>query len=177
MSRQLNNKRQYAPAASKRRATSSGHSDLQQMVAEKVAVIEKATFAELKQIWTDEFGIVPPPIRAYEIFRRMVAWRFQEQYLGGLSQSARAQLARLMAALDRDPKGERALFRLKPGFTLVREWKGVKYHVQLLDEGFEYQGKVYASLSEIARLITGTRWSGPLFFGLKKTQNGRKVKA
>ncbi len=61
-----------------------------------------------------------------------------------------------------------ALQHLKPGTTLTRQWQGVKHTVQVLDKGFAHRGKPYPTLSSVARAITGTRWSGPVFFGLKK---------
>ncbi len=59
--------------------------------------------------------------------------------------------------------------RLKPGSRLIREWRGEVYRVTVLDDGFDWRGTRYANLSQIARAITGARWSGPLFFGLRKT--------
>lgn len=168
MSKRPNLKSSSTPAVNKRRASSLNGTDLGEIVAAKVADIEQADSSRLKEIWTKELGVTSPPIRAYETFRRMVAWRVQEKYLGGLSQSAMTQLDRLVVALDRDPKGEHIMFKLKPGYTLVREWKGGRHLVKVLVDGFIYEGVTYNSLSEIARLITGTRWSGPLFFGLKK---------
>jgi hypothetical protein len=61
--------------------------------------------------------------------------------------------------------------RIKPGAILVRQWKGQSHRVTVLEDGFAYQGKPYESLSEIARLITGTRWNGPKFFGLRATKD------
>jgi len=161
--------------ARKLRGTIDGrHVALGNFVTAKIAEIEKATIAQMREIWERELSSPLPPIRAYGVLKRILAWRVQEKYLGGVSQSARQQLDRLVAALDRDPKGESATRGLRPGLVLVREWKGTKHQVRVLPEGFEHLGKVYDSLSIVARHITGTRWSGPLFFGLKKT--GRQTK-
>lgn len=149
---------------------------LQEMVVAKVALIEKATIVQMREIWETELVTPVPPIRAYETLRRILAWRVQEKYLGGLSQNSLQELERLGKALERNPGRSNPALRLRPGVTLVREWKGTKHHVRVLPGGFEYLGKTYDSLSIIARTIAGTRWSGPLFFGLKdsKTNKARK---
>jgi Protein of unknown function (DUF2924) len=70
--------------------------------------------------------------------------------------------------MEKDPNSTISNTRvIKPGTRLIRQWQGKSYKVTVAKSGFEYDGQWYASLSEIARLITGTRWSGPLFFGLK----------
>lgn len=134
----------------------------------KIAAIERAGIDVLREIWRRELGGTPPKIRAYGVLKRILAWRVQEKYLGGFSKAVQQQLDRLVAALDRDPKGETASLRLKPGMVLVREWKGTKHQVQVRPDGFEHQGVTYPSLSKVASTIAGSRWSGPLFFGLKR---------
>ena len=143
-------------------------------LATKIQAIEKAPIAEMRRIWVAELGTEPPDIRAYETLRRILAWNVQAKYLGGLSQTAHQHLDRLVAAIDRDPKGKSAVLRLKPGMVLVRTWKGVKHQVLIKPDGFEHTGRSFQSLSEVARHITGTRWSGPLFFGLKKSQTKQR---
>ena len=144
------------------------------IVAEKIAEIEEASISQLREIWEQELLSPIPSIRAYGVLKRILAWRVQEKYIGGISKGASQQLDRLVAVLNRDPKGESAALRLRPGLVLMREWKGIKHQVRVLPEGFEYLGKVYDNLSIIARQITGTRWSGPLFFGLKKAKGRNK---
>jgi hypothetical protein len=85
----------------------------------------------------------------------------QEQALGGLS----ARTRRLLCGPEPSPVRHRRV--LRPGTVLVREWHGVGHQVRVLEEGVLYRGERYRSLSEVARLITDTRWSGPRFFGLK----------
>ena len=91
----------------------------------------------------------------------------QEARLGGLSPKAQKRLRDLGAAFARNPDHQlSSTLGLKPGSALVREWKGIRHHVYVLDDGFAYRGARYATLSEAARTITGSRWSGPRFFGL-----------
>jgi hypothetical protein len=98
--------------------------------------------------------------------RLLLAWRLQEARLGGLSVKARRQLRQLAGAVDPGKPLARAGPALKSGMVLAREWKGVTHRVHVLEDGFAHEGKVYATLSEAARAITGTRWSGPRFFGV-----------
>ena len=135
----------------------------------KMMAIERAGIDLLREIWRRELGTDPPKIRAYGVLKRILAWRVQEKYLGGFSKAVQQQLDRLVAALDRDPKGDNATLRLKPGMVLVREWKGTRHQVLVRPDGFEHQGTTYPSLSKVASTIAGARWSGPLFFGLKRS--------
>ncbi len=101
----------------------------------------------------------------------MLAYKLQEQAYGGLKPEVKRRLRELAAGLHRDSKKTAAQrrdpLRIKPGTRLIRQWEGQTHHVTVGEAGFEYNGERYKSLSAIARLITGTRWSGPLFFGLK----------
>jgi hypothetical protein len=102
---------------------------------------------------------------------RAVAYRMQEVALGGLRPERQRQLQQI--AQQFKEIGEvrrRARLELKSGTRLVREWRGRTHEVLVLDDGFSWQGTRYRSLSAIAREITGTRWSGPLFFGLKQSR-------
>jgi hypothetical protein len=102
---------------------------------------------------------------------RAVAYRLQEVESGGLPKWARQSLAG--SALGADPSDpseaipKSAEPRLKPGARLVREWRGRTNTVIVLDDGFEFEGRPYRSLTQVAHEITGARWSGPRFFGLK----------
>jgi hypothetical protein len=106
-----------------------------------------------------------------------VACRMQEDALGGLAPELRAHLADLAARLASDPNAPlMAPRRIKPGTRLIRDWRGERHQVTVLDDGFAYRDERYGSLSAIARAITGTRWSGPAFFGLKtrRRANGER---
>ncbi|HJY48001.1 MAG TPA: DUF2924 domain-containing protein, partial [Stellaceae bacterium] len=101
-------------------------------------------------------------------FSRSQGHRIQEKAYGGLSRPAQHLLDQMVKAYAAKPNGKIALpRRIKPGSVLVREWKGKSHRVMVLAEGFAYDGETYSNLSEIAVLITGTRWNGPRFFGLR----------
>jgi hypothetical protein len=103
-----------------------------------------------------------------DLLARSIAWRLQEKICGGLPPAQVRALARLAKQLE--TSGEMDLERqrqLKPGTRLVREWHGQVYTVHVLDQGYEFEDRHYASLTPIARQITGAAWSGPRFFGLK----------
>jgi hypothetical protein len=98
-----------------------------------------------------------------------IAHRMQEQELGGLKPATRRFLEK--TAEDHAPRQQMLpVIHMKPGTRLLREWHGVTYEVIIMEGGVQCHGKPYRSLSEVARAITGTRWSGPLFFGLKKQE-------
>lgn len=108
----------------------------------------------------------PPKLKSPEIFRGLLGCKLREQVEGGLSDAARRKLAEI----ERKSKtGERVelLPRLNPGVRLEREYQGVLHEVDVVESGFSYKDTTYGSLSEVARAITGARWSGPRFFGLK----------
>lgn len=144
-------------------------------LAQVAALPEKST-AELKQLWRELYDREPPPYNRPFLVKRL-AYRIQElAYGGGLSERAEAKLKALVEEEDRRVKGKlpaRKGDRPISGTRLIREWQGVEHIATVLDDGFEYQGRPYKSLSAIARAITGTRWSGPLFWGLRNHRSGR----
>jgi hypothetical protein len=96
-----------------------------------------------------------------------VAWKIQEQVYGGLSGATKRRLAELATTLERDGDVRRGrVTLLRPGARLVREWRGEIHSVTVQENGFEWQGRRWRSLSVIAREITRGHWSGPRFFGL-----------
>jgi hypothetical protein len=104
-----------------------------------------------------------------------VAYRMQEVARGGLRPEPQRQLLRIAQQFKETGAATiRARPELKPGTRLVREWQGRTYDVLVLDDGFSWQGTRYRSLSAIARKITGTAWSGPLFFGLKPNRGATR---
>jgi hypothetical protein len=135
--------------------------------------IDRMTRAKLVLRWKELFGIDPPiPLRR-DLLVRFVAYKVQERVHGGLTEQTKTRLLKLAQRVAKDSDADLAgTPRLKPGTYLVRDWRGQSHRVLVLPKGYEYAGNSYASLSQIARLITGTRWSGPLFFGLKR--NGKK---
>ena len=138
-------------------------------VAAQVAALPGKPTGELKDMWRELYGTEPPPYNRPFLVKRL-AYRVQELAYGGLSPQT---LARLDALADEEE--ERVSGKRRPrktdrpitGTRLIREWQGVEHQVTVLTDGFECQGRKYRSLSAIARAITGTRWNGPLFFGLR----------
>jgi hypothetical protein len=140
----------------------------------QVAALPEKSMADLKQLWRDLCDREPPPYNRRFLVKRL-AYRIQELAYGGLSARAEAKLKELVEEEDRRVKaklpvrkGDRPIVG-----TRLREWQGVEHTATVLDDGFEYQGRRYKSLSAIARAITGTRWSGPLFWGLRNYRSGK----
>ena len=122
------------------------------------------------------FGREPPRAFGPDLLRRSVAQRMQENAHGGLSKATQRELDRLVALLIAKPDAPLTVARrARSGTVLVRDWKGKSHRVMIMEEGFGYDGRTYSNLSEIARLITGTRWNGPRFFGLRR--KGREANA
>jgi hypothetical protein len=125
---------------------------------EEVAALSELSLDELRSAWRTRYG-APPTLRSRELLSLMLAWRIQARAEGGLDTELRRSL-RNQAQPPTSPVPE--------GVRLVREWQGVKHEVRSLPEGgFLYKDERYKSLSQIARLITGSRWNGPRFFGLR----------
>jgi hypothetical protein len=113
----------------------------------------------LRRFWRARYG-APPPLRSVPLLRLQLAWRVQAEALGGLDSNTRRLLARTGAT---EPEG----MRLGTGAILARSWKGRKIEVMVEEQGFRWEGKLYASLSAAATAIAGSRWNGPRFFGLR----------
>ncbi|MBO6946332.1 MAG: DUF2924 domain-containing protein [Rhodospirillales bacterium] len=123
--------------------------------------------AELRMAWEEDLGR-PPPTRASDAYMRSVlAYRIQEWAGPKLSAATVRHLERLVAPNARIEAMPMQARKLSAGTSLLREWNGETHEVRVLESGFEYRGRRHRSLSGIAREITGTRWSGPAFFGLK----------
>ena len=126
--------------------------------------------AELRKQWQELFERDSPVKMRRELMVRVIAYRLQEQEFGGLSEAICRRLRQLADVLEANPKATLSTRSpIKPGTRLVREWKQQVHVVEADTKGYQYKGARYESLSEIARIITGTRWSGPLFFGLRPT--------
>ena len=117
--------------------------------------------------WRSLYGTEPPGGSQNKFLLRAIAHRMQEQASGGLKPATRRFLEK---AIQDNASRQQILstISIKPGTRLLREWHGVTYEVLIMEDGVQCNGKRYRSLSEVARAITGARWSGPLFFGLKK---------
>ena len=135
---------------------------------EALSRLPKLDIRELREEWRRLYKADVSPHLSRELLIRAVAYRMQEVALGGLRPEPQRQLRQI--AMELKQTGEAAKrFRpqVKPGTRLMRKWQGRTYEVVVLDDGFFWQGAQHRSLSALARKITGTAWSGPLFFGLK----------
>ena len=134
----------------------------------EIAALGQSTPANLRERWRVLYRTEPPPRISRDLLIRALAYRIQERALGGLRPSTR----RLLAKVADDASARRPIElapqpMLKPGTVLLREWHGSQHQVIVCEDGVVFQGKPYKSLSEIAYRITGTKRSGPRFFGLK----------
>jgi hypothetical protein len=137
-------------------------------LSEEVAGLPALGPERLKERWRTLYGTEPPPRISEDLLRRAIAYRLQERALGGLKLSTRRLLQRVAADVrPRRSTSTPPARRLRPGAVLIREWRGTSHQVTVLEDGVLFRGKRHRSLSEVARKITGNRWSGPLFFGLK----------
>ena len=104
---------------------------------------------------------------------RAIAYRIQERMLGGLDPATRRRLDRTADELAQGRRPSAGPIAIKPGTRLLREWGGVVHEVIVLEKSVRYRGELWPSLSAVAREITGSRWSGPRFFGLREKERGR----
>ena len=136
---------------------------------EKVNALQVLRRAELLARWKRAFGRPASKRISRELLLLALAYRMQERAEGGLSKAALKRLNGHGGVDGEETHPPRPRVpRLRPGTRLVREWHGEVHQVMVRDKGFEYRNQRYNSLSRIAREITGTRWSGPSFFGLHK---------
>ena len=124
----------------------------------KLAALDAMAAVDLKAEWTRVYG-APSPRLAPHLLRLGIAYRLQEQALGGLKRGSAAKLRALA-------QGGKVSVAIRPGTRLVRSWNGRTITVQIEPGGFVFEDRTYRSLSAIAREVTGTPWSGPRFFGL-----------
>ncbi len=135
----------------------------------RLAALKTTSTPDLKQQWRELFDSDPPPFNRRYLESRL-AYRIQELAYGGLRPETVKRLEALGEQLDGgDRKKSRIRADMMPivGTRLIREWQGVEHVVTVIADGFDWQGRPYKSLSAIARGITGTRWNGWVFFGLK----------
>jgi Protein of unknown function (DUF2924) len=131
----------------------------------QIAKLPKLSMPELQALWRDISPDKMPTIKTQLIAK--LAYALQERALGGLAPATTRKLDQLAHALE---QGIRLTTENKPvtGTVLIREWNGIKHEVTVLKQGYAWQGRTFGSLSAAARAITGTRWNGPLFFGLRR---------
>ena len=137
----------------------------------EIAALPEMNIAQLRAKWRKRLKSAPPLHVRKQLFVPILAYKLQEQAYGSLKPEIRRQLEKIAGRYRRDSNTNVAPIRqpklIKPGTRLLRQWSGMTHQVLVVENGFEYEGERYKSLSVIARKITGTRWSGPLFFGLK----------
>ncbi|MEX2374062.1 MAG: DUF2924 domain-containing protein [Dehalococcoidia bacterium] len=133
----------------------------------EVEALRHLDLAGLRDTWRRHFG-APPSVRSRDLLRRMLAFELQAATHGGLPPELRQKLRSASTSAPRKPGPQ-------PGSTITREWRGARHVVEVIGSGFVHDGQTYASLSEVARAITGARWSGPRFFGLKDEKKRRAV--
>jgi hypothetical protein len=144
-------------------------------VLAQIASLKLVATPVLKARWRELFGTEPPAYNRRFLESRL-AYRIQELAYGGVKPGTIERLEAIGEQLDGgNPIVRRTRTDMKPiaGTRLIREWKGVEHCVTVLDDGYEYQGRPFKSLSAIARAITGTRWNGLLFFGLKNQRGAQ----
>ena len=145
---------------------------MKQAAIPKLSELSTAGRAELLALWTATLGKPPAALRSSrELLASALAWQLQERKFGGLSAATTRKLRVLGRAHERNKPAIRVPqppINLRPGTVITKQWRGAQHAVIVLADGFEHRGTVYGSLSHIAREITGTRWNGPAFFGLRK---------
>ena len=142
-----------------------------------LATLAQHSAQDLRALWAQWFDAPPPARLRRDLLLCALAYRMQDRAQGGLSPATQTS-RRALAEAGKTPSirdvGETP--RLTDGTHVIREWGNERHHVTVETAGFVYRGQRYRSLSEIARRITGTRWSGPVFFGVKRSAAGRTVR-
>jgi len=127
-------------------------------VTEEVRALARLDLDGLRAEWRRRYG-APPRLRSVDLLARLLAWRIQSEAFGDLDAQTRATLARKSLPV--------AAPELAPGMRLDRDWRGVRETVEVVEGGSRWRGQTYPSLSKAARAITGVKWNGPRFFGLR----------
>jgi hypothetical protein len=140
--------------------------DLEEL-AREITRLPALDVPALRQRWTALFGAEPSLSFGRALLLRAIAYRLQEKASPSLKPSTRRVLDRIADNRSSDAPQSMPQPRASAGTVLIRQWRGVSHRVTVLDTDVVYRGRYYKSLSEVARAITGSRWSGPLFFGLK----------
>lgn len=140
-------------------------------IMEEITALGQMATREFRARWRQIYRAEPPARIPRDLLMRAVAYQIQERACGGLDRKTKRRLRTLARTLETD--GRLPLSSgpdLKPGAKLIREWHGRTYRVVVLENGFEFEGQRYRSLSKIARKITGAHWSGRRFFGLPQNE-------
>lgn len=153
-------------------------------VLRQIAELQRLPMPDLHERWRVLMGTDPPAYNRLFLLKRLI-YRVQELAYGGLPMSTYQEMERALHAAGYDELGATIAPALRPttqkaghpvvGTRLVREWNGRRYDVLTTREGFEFEGRPYKSLTAITKVITGTHWNGPRFFGLRGQQDGGKA--
>ena len=140
--------------------------------------LDRLSRSELRLLWTQELGDQPPATLGRDILSLGIAYARQERRQGGLTKPVLRELDRLLEQVLRCDRADSSAAPSTPslprtGTVLVREWQGTTHHVTIVNDGFLWNGSTYRSLTGIARAITGTKWNGPRFFGMRDV-NGKE---
>ncbi|NLH51014.1 MAG: DUF2924 domain-containing protein [Myxococcales bacterium] len=144
-------------------------------VLRRIAALQSMDLDQLRDKWRELCGTEPPGYGKV-MMRKRLAFRIQELTWGGISEETKVRMKQVLKDAGYDELGRKVRTanpdQLLPGTMLIREWNNERHEVMVLDGGFDYRGRRFKSLSAVARHITGTKWNGPLFFGLR--DNGDK---
>ena len=136
-------------------------------IGARLQTLDAMNRVDLQAEWRRLYRIDPPPRMSRELLMLGVGWKIQERARGGLRKGTKRRLADLAKVLEHDGDVSRnRVVHLRPGARLVREWGGNSHTIIVHEDGFEWKGQLWRSLSVIAREITGAHWSGPRFFGM-----------
>jgi hypothetical protein len=151
--------------------------DGENALASEIAQLRDLGLQDLQTRWRNRTGRRAPAHLGKGLLLRLLAYRLQADAYGDLDPATMRFLDRVAAEPDNhrgknlpQPDSD----RVRPGAVLVREWEGTSHRVMALADGYAWNGQTYRSLSEVARAITGTRWNGPRFFGLRDQDRDRK---
>ncbi len=139
-------------------------------VLKQLAALRRMSPEELREKWTSLYHL-PPPNQQRAFLVKRLAYRIQEIYYGGLTEKDYRKIDEINKLLNKEKKNPSKASEIKAGTRFFREWNGSEYEVVACEKGFEYNGRLFSSLSAVAREITGTRWNGLIFFGLKDRRN------
>jgi len=151
---------------------SAPETDIGRRILDEIRRLEVLSVSDLKKRWRELSGSEPPPFAKRSLLTQHAAWEMQAKAFGGLRPALHRQLIELgsQRKISASESVNAVAADLRPGVRLLRVWRGETQQVIVTEDGFLWRGKPFRSLSTIAREITGTQWSGPVFFGLKKSK-------
>ena len=163
-----------ATKAGFRARTSHNYND--PTVLRRIAELQSMDLDQLRDKWRELCGTEPPGYGKV-MMRKRLAFRIQELTWGGISEETKIRMKQILVEAGYDELGRKVRpakpDQLLPGTMLIREWAGERHEVLVVDGGFDYRGRRFKSLSAVARHITGTKWNGPLFWGLRGNGGGK----